>query len=416
MVKQGAVLTWQQGNIALADGANLTVYGSLLVNNAGYERVFIGEAQLLLGPSAEASGRDWHGYFDRSLPAELRHGWYDNPLCGGNKCAATNQLQIVGSGTVECSPGSSVTLSLPLDLVDNSVLKIGSNVNMNLASGGVCGNKVVINIASGTVFELSGGEMLLGESCTIQGQGEMLVSAGVHDMSFSIDAHITIAGGALLWPFSRGPEKSITFSGGLLLKQTGQLIVEPYSTQITILKEVILMDECLVQFPLLGIAAQASPFDEQDAPDKTPRGSFNAKSTMIWAGGTLKGKADFNALLELYLDSSYTLPGVAGSSSASTRNIQSLAKLVNRGHCEWGEGDLTSSDQGDFLNFGTIQMMNGVNAFGSNLFYKGTELPIENGGDVFALDYHTWDMDQGSLNYDEYVRQRIIFVSAPATG
>jgi len=37
----------------------------------------------------------------------------------------------------------------------------------------------------------------------------------------------------------------------------------------------------LVQFPLLGIAAQASPFDEQDAPDKTPRGSFNAQSTMV---------------------------------------------------------------------------------------------------------------------------------------
>ena len=37
----------------------------------------------------------------------------------------------------------------------------------------------------------------------------------------------------------------------------------------------------LVQFPLLGIAAQASPFDEQDAPDSTPRGSFNAISTMV---------------------------------------------------------------------------------------------------------------------------------------
>ena len=31
-------------------------------------------------------------------------------------------------------------------------------------------------------------------SCTIQGQGEMLVSGGAHDLSFSIAAHITIAG------------------------------------------------------------------------------------------------------------------------------------------------------------------------------------------------------------------------------
>ena len=41
------------------------------------------------------------------------------------------------------------------------------------------------------------------------------------------------------------------------------------------------MHSSLVQFPLLGIAAQASPFDEQDAPDSTPRGSFNALSTMV---------------------------------------------------------------------------------------------------------------------------------------
>ena len=26
--------------------------------------------------------------------------------------------------------------------------------------------------------------------------------------------------------------------------------------------------------------------------------------------------------------------------------------IVNRGHCEWGVGDLTTSDQGDFLNLG----------------------------------------------------------------
>ena len=85
----------------------------------------------------------------------------------------------MGSGSVECASGSSVTLSLPLDLVDNSVLRIGRNVYLTLASGtvsqkeemkriycislgGVCGDNAVINIASGTVFELSGGEMLLG--------------------------------------------------------------------------------------------------------------------------------------------------------------------------------------------------------------------------------------------------------------
>lgn len=100
----------------------------------------------------------------------------------------------------------------------------------------------------------------------------MLVSGGAHDLSFSIDAHITIAGtvstsalhcialqygsevlspliisflalgGTLLWPFSRGSHQTISFNGGLLLKETGRLIVEPYSTRIDIFAEVILMD------------------------------------------------------------------------------------------------------------------------------------------------------------------------------
>lgn len=123
----------------------------------------------------------------------------------------------------------------------------------------------------------------------------------------------------------------------------------------------------------------------------------------------MKGKADFNALSSLYLNS-----------STSSRNIQSLAKLVNRGHCEWGQGDIVTSDQGDFVNFGTVQMMNGQASFSSNIFYKGphvttlaskffnlfsigTELPIENGGDVFALDYHSWDMDQvWTLIYNKF--------------
>jgi len=48
----------------------------------------------------------------------------------------------------------------------------------------------------------------------------------------------------------------------------------------------------------------------------------------IWAGGTLRGKADFNALKELFLDSAFTQKSY---SSNSVRNIQSLAKLVNKG-------------------------------------------------------------------------------------
>lgn len=215
-------------------------------------------------------------------------------------------------------------------------------------------------------------------------------------MSFSIVSHITIDGGALIWPVSNGDGQTITFNGGLLMRNTGQLIIEPFSTQILILDDVILQDECLIQFPLLGIGTQASTFDEQDAPDPTPRGVMTATKTMTWEGGTLRGKADFVSVLELYLD-------------VADKKIESLAKLVNQGHCEWGLGEIITVDQGDFLNYGEIQMRYGN--LGASLMYEGVELPKTNGGDVFALDYHTYDMDNGALSYTSYVELRTQFVS-----
>jgi hypothetical protein len=53
-------------------------------------------------------------------------------------------------------------------------------------------------------------------------------------MSFSIDAHITIAGGIMIWPFSRGTGYTITFNGGLLIEKKGRLQIEPYSTNIVV--------------------------------------------------------------------------------------------------------------------------------------------------------------------------------------
>ena len=50
-------------------------------------------------------------------------------------------------------------------------------------------------------------------TCTIRGLGELLVTAGEHDLAFKIDAHITISGGAMVWPIIRGSGKVITFNG-----------------------------------------------------------------------------------------------------------------------------------------------------------------------------------------------------------
>lgn len=412
MIDAGATMTWTAGNLSLADGADLIVEGSLNVDtSASGVGVFVGMAQLLRAPIADSVAqkilyqeptRNWHSYYGDELPSELRGGWYQNPLCG-DQCLVTNHLIVRSNGAVNAASNAKVTFSLPLDLIGESRMNIGSSVELNLASGGICGNQVIIDIGSGTTLSLSGGQMSMEAFCTIQGDGELLVVAGSHDLAFSIDAHITIEGGSMVWPLSRGNSQTISFNGGLLVQKTGELIVNPFSTTIQVFKEVHLKDQSLLQFPLIGIAAQASLFDAQNAPDSSPRGILISNGTMRWEGGTLRGKADFNAELELFLD-------------GDTKYIQSLAKLVNKGHCEWGTGDLISSDSGDFLNLGTVQMKSGVTSFSSNAMYQGTELPIENGGDVFALEYHSWDMDNGGLDYREYVKQRTEFVSRAPNG
>jgi hypothetical protein len=76
----------------------------------------------------------------------------------------------------------------------------------------------------------------------------------------------------------------LTFYGGLLIEGTGSLQVEPFATNIVVHKEVLLMNESLIQFPLIGIAAQPSSFDELDAPNTFPRGNFTSLNNFVWMG------------------------------------------------------------------------------------------------------------------------------------
>jgi len=290
-----------------------------------------------------------------------------------------------------------------LNLIGSSQLTMGHNVYLTLQSGGTCGDGVVIDISYGTSFQLSGGQMAMDAQCTIKGEGELLVTAGSHDLAFSIDAHITLSGGTMVWPLSRGTHGTLTFNGGLLLDNTGMLSVEPASTEIVVHNGVQMSNSSIIQFPLLGIAAQATPFDELDAPDTSPRGTFTVTGVMRWFGGTLNGKAEFIVEEALFLD-------------GDTKYISSLAKLVNKGHCEWGTGNIITDNNGDFLNFGTIQMPVGATSFSSSAMYRGTELPLQDGGDVFALEYHSYDMDNGALSYNQYVQLRTEFVSQAPPG
>lgn len=57
------------------------------------------------------------------------------------------------------------------------------------------------------------------------------------------------------------------------------------------------------------------------------------------------------------------------------------------------------ADQADFVNLGTVQMANGSELFSGDILVEGTVIPRENGGDFFALDFHSWDLDQGALDF-----------------
>lgn len=57
------------------------------------------------------------------------------------------------------------------------------------------------------------------------------------------------------------------------------------------------------------------------------------------------------------------------------------------------------ADQADFVNLGYVETGNGTMTFDGNNLVEGTVIPVENGGDPFALQYHSWDLDQGSLSF-----------------
>ena len=392
-----AKMTVTGANISMSNGATIVVDGILEFTDATRRNpVYIGQAQLLSIPETYLPEnrpffssllniypqRNWNGYFDHNTPQDESSGWYPNPECQ-DECLTQPKIYIRKTAKVECAQNSSVVFFAPINFVDNTRLTIGMYSYTGLASGGECGNGVVIKIDSGTTVEMSGGNFLMSKSCTITGQGELLSTGGEHTLAQSIQAHITIQGGNLIWPLINGIGATIIFYGGLLISKTGSLELQPWSTNILVHSTVEFRDECNVRFPVIGTASQ--PFvSDSGAPDKSPRGSLTALDNMLFLGGTLQGKADFigNTLM--------TLDG-------GDKYIRNLAKLVNNGLMQWGSGNLIMENNADFLNNGKMIMADG-STFNAANYYQGTILPKANGGDLFALDYHSYDLDFGNLN------------------
>jgi hypothetical protein len=404
-----ASVSWITGNVSLANGATLVNEARFFIaydsdtsstttstNRAMGESEYLNETRspelLLIHP-----GRSWQSYYSETLVKELRSGWYTNPDCG-LFCAATNLFITQGDGELVTQPNATAYFLLPVFITGRARVNLDVASSLVFESGGGFGDDVVFTLGEQVLLALTGGQMSMGAGCTIQGAGELRVSGGYHDLSFIVDAHITIAGGALAWPESRGIGKTISFRGGLLIEGNGRLVVEPQSTTIAVDADVIFRDNAFVQFPVLGIATQSTPFDGLDFPDTSPRCTLNASKVMRWEGGTIAGKVDIISLQFLYLD-------------GDAKYIQSLAKLLNYGHCEWGSGNLIIANNGDFVNYGTLQMMNGVALFDASVYYLGTALPVANGGDPLAKEFHTFDQDPGALDFSEYVRLNGQFVS-----
>jgi hypothetical protein len=291
---------------------------------------------------------------------------------------------------------------------DYSSMTLDIECQTAFQSGGSLGNDVVVTMNEGALFELSGGQLDMALQSKVQGEGFFNITQGYHNMAGIIDALITISGGTLVWPRSRGDGQKATFAGGLIIDNIGRLEVVPWSTTIDVKNLVRFQDECLVQFPMIGIASQPGLSDRQvaredrlDAPDNSPSGVLTAVDKMEFLGGTLRGKAKFIVTGSLLLD-------------GDEKRIRSLAKLINRGNATWGTGNIITADQGDFLNLGTLEMKNYESFNGESLF-EGTIIPTENGGDRYALNFHSWDMDEGQLDFTEYIdtRKRLVSKAPP---
>ena len=414
-VLRGATLFWSGGDIRLHDGSSLQVYGTFQMSSYNHNHThnstqFLGNAtsqDLSYSFVLSEARRIWYGRYSPSPPLALQDIWFMNPLCAPN-CSTGVQILVGAGGSILGTDNSSVTFLSELFLLPGSRLTVSTDGRVNLAAGGKCSSQSTIFLLDKSYLELSGGQFNMDPSCILGGvEGTLMVSGGNHETASVLHANVVLEGGSLIWPLSREAGSSLTFGLSLRMAQDSSIKVEPLSTNIVVQGTATIGDNSVIQFPEVGTAEVPGPYDKIDAPDASPRGNITFSNILYWNGGTFLGKADFYCH-QLYL-------------AGGEKRIRSLAKLINLGHAgfvvniytklhflityfttvflEWSFGDILMGDFGDFVNLGSVQMSLGSLYFEANDLVEGTAIPVENGGDLFALNFHSWDLDQGALDY-----------------
>ena len=115
-----------------------------------------------------SAGEQWHGYYDQDLPAQLKGGWYKDPLCGdrctlqsnvtlgkrarvyvGTNCSQwlgpVNHKLVATSRNKTTCGAFTVNFLSPLILKDKSSFRVGDTAQVMLFSGGWCQSNASFN-------------------------------------------------------------------------------------------------------------------------------------------------------------------------------------------------------------------------------------------------------------------------------
>ena len=115
-----------------------------------------------------SAGQQWHGYYDQDLPAQLKGGWYKDPLCG-DRCTLQSNVtlgkrahvyvgtdcpqwlgpvnhKLVATSQNKTTCGTfTVNFLSPLIMRDRSSFRVGDTAQVMLVSGGWCQSNASFN-------------------------------------------------------------------------------------------------------------------------------------------------------------------------------------------------------------------------------------------------------------------------------